>query len=1458
MLGWTLLALVLLNLATLAGAFGVLQTGWGKREIAALASGALSGEGKTAEIAGIEGFPPFDMRVDRVRLGDPQGHWLEVDGARFHLVPSALLHLKVEIAAVGAERVALNRLPPSAPTPEPPEPFTFPSLPELPKSLPVAVDVVRIFVDRLELGQPVIGQAAAFRIDGHARTNEAANRLTADLRIDRVDQATADARLGLDADLAGGALDLSLKVNETGGLLAAVSERPEAGELHLDLGGKGPLVDWRGRLALEAQHLASLETDLELGLADLPRIGIDGRLDVAPGVLPPDVEPLIGRTIDLSVRLQPTSPERVELQALRLGAAGFGLEGQGNGDLAANTVEGRVTLDVPDLAVASGLAKAPLQGRAALSLAATGALDQPVVDLTLDAGGLGYDTYRIRQLAVALQSKLRAPFETTFPGATLTGNASVAGVSQGGKPLAPEGAQGTLLTLDLAAMAPAQGPIDIQKALLQALGAQASLGGQFDPRRLAGRLRLDLDVPALRPLVAAASPGQTSRPPIDGKVDLGLDLTIGERAGKVDAVLALHTAALQGLPPGVTELLGREPRLDARASLETGKSVQISKLALQGAAIDLTGKGSMQLAGEHGLAADLDLELPRLAEASGLAGQPLSGSLAANVKASGSLSEPNVVLAAHIDRLKAGRFDFSAITLDADAAGPIDRLTGRIRLDAREARGSIALWTDYARHGQKLDIRNLSLTAPGTRLGGKADLDLTTQIANGRMNGRISDLGALAPFIGQELQGAIDLALALDAADGKQNARAEVRANRIGGSFGTLAAASVTGRATDLRGRLGLDAKIAADDFAQPGLAIKDAAVMVVGDLAALRLTAKVDGSQGATPFDLAIRLQTDVAGETKQVALQSLAGSFAKQPIKLQRTATLRMAGASYGLQDLDLSFGRARLRADATLGGGRASAKASLHPTPLAMFQSFGAPEFGGTVALNLEVSGSSAAPKIDLVVDAKGVKPRGKDLQTVPPANLALRAGVAGGRLDASAELAGVMDDPLRLQAALPLRIGLEPFAFELPRDRPIQGSLTGRTDLARIAQILVLDGQRLQGLLTIDTRLAGTLDRPLADGSIEIANGLVEDSISGVLLRDLTLRIVGDQSRINLATLSARDRRDGTLNGSGSLDLGGTSRTGLRTGLELANLQVYNAEFGKAWLSGKVNVSGQLPNLDVSSQLKVERADIRLPNPPPGKPPTLPVSVEGAPPAPPPPASSGPPLRIGLDIEVDMPEKFYVRGRGLESEWHGNLEVTGTAGDPLVVGSIDFRRGFLILLDRRFSIDQGTITFSGAKPPIPELDIKASAEASGGVTGIVQITGPATKPKLALSSDPEAPQDEVVARIMFDRSSSGISPFQGLRLAAAIQELQSGGDGLIGIGREALGIDTFDISGSGGADTTASAGKYISDNVFLEVQQGVTPGSGKATLEIELTPSISAETQIGQQGQTGASLNWTYDY
>ncbi len=43
------------------------------------------------------------------------------------------------------------------------------------------------------------------------------------------------------------------------------------------------------------------------------------------------------------------------------------------------------------------------------------------------------------------------------------------------------------------------------------------------------------------------------------------------------------------------------------------------------------------------------------------------------------------------------------------------------------------------------------------------------------------------------------------------------------------------------------------------------------------------------------------------------------------------------------------------------------------------------------------------------------------------------------------------------------------------------------------------------------------------------------------------------------------------------------------------------------------------------------------------------------------------------EATIPARVFVRGRGLESEWIGNLRVAGTANDPKIVGRLEIRRG-----------------------------------------------------------------------------------------------------------------------------------------------------------------------------------------
>ncbi|EFK95561.1 protein containing DUF490, partial [sediment metagenome] len=148
---------------------------------------------------------------------------------------------------------------------------------------------------------------------------------------------------------------------------------------------------------------------------------------------------------------------------------------------------------------------------------------------------------------------------------------------------------------------------------------------------------------------------------------------------------------------------------------------------------------------------------------------------------------------------------------------------------------------------------------------------------------------------------------------------------------------------------------------------------------------------------------------------------------------------------------------------------------------------------------------------------------------------------------------------------------------------------------------------------------------------------------------------------------------------------------------------------------------------SGTITVPRADLRIPSGGATQPVVLDVEERGAPPppAPPAPAETGERYAMLLDLEIDMPARIFVRGRGLDSEWGGNIQLTGSTREPVLRGSIDYRRGFLDFLDRRFDIREGRVTFTGATPPDPEIYIEAAATART-MTGIVRVTGAATDP------------------------------------------------------------------------------------------------------------------------------------
>jgi translocation and assembly module TamB len=52
--------------------------------------------------------------------------------------------------------------------------------------------------------------------------------------------------------------------------------------------------------------------------------------------------------------------------------------------------------------------------------------------------------------------------------------------------------------------------------------------------------------------------------------------------------------------------------------------------------------------------------------------------------------------------------------------------------------------------------------------------------------------------------------------------------------------------------------------------------------------------------------------------------------------------------------------------------------------------------------------------------------------------------------------------------------------------------------------------------------------------------------------------------------------------------------------------------------------------------------------------------------------------------------------------------------------------------------------------------------------------------------------------------------------------------------------------------------VAPGVFLKLQQGLGGAGSKAVVEVEITDSISVETDVGADSQSRVGVNWKVDY
>ena len=1379
---------------------------------------ALSGAGREVTITGFEGALSSNATLEELTVADAQGVWLRVQGASLVWSRAALLTGRLNVNELTVERVELTRLPESEQTvsPEDSQATQF-SLPDL----PVSVDVQELRAGAVILQEAVLGSAAELALDGQFRLADGAAQAQLDIRrTDRDDALTFTGGFSNETRVLAVDLDFT---EAGGGLMSELLGVPDAPALRLTVEGEAPLSDFTARMALATDDVERFGGTVRIGAvedaaAQAYSFGadLDGDLRVLAS---PDLRPFFGETAEIRVSGQTGAAGRLVLDEMRISTAALDL----GGSLAIGAGGWPERFDLSGRIGGEGRVRLPFGG----ADAAIGAAD---FTATFDAAR--GETWQARVSARGFTSA-----DMAFDSAEVTGQGIL---NRDARP-----AITAKLAFDLAGVAPAD------EALAEAIGPDPQ--GRVE---LAWQPEAPLDLRVLR-------------------VDSG-DL-------RLDASAELENLA-DGFP------------VTGRADVRAGDLSRFAALAGRelGGAAEFSVEGSATLLGG---AFDGTIEA-RTRE------------LAVGVPRIAPLLRPASTLTVRARRDVTGTFldslDLRNETLSAQASGQFDPEAGNLSLAARlndvslvepGLSGPATLDSEVSWDaGDRLRLSRLVAGLAGAELRATGFLvpDDPDLPAEGRVTLRAEDLGRFSALANRDLGGAIDATfegsarLRADSFDGRLEAVmrdlrvgvAQVAPALRGRSTLSVTAskqgaatildrfelrndalrATASGRLDDTRGRLTLDAGLTDAALVEPrlsGAASLDTALdwdpaneeLTVSRLVAALAQTELTASGTIRPNDAALPVAGEVAFTAPDL---SRFAELARRPLAGRLDGTLS---------------GQAELRGRSFDITGEVDGQ-SLR-TGLAEIDRL----LGGRLSLAADLAVDQDSVNVDYL-RADSAQLRAEITGTGPDAPVSVMARLADVGL-----LAPGFDGPAEITGTLTPRGG-RPDDMGVDLDATGPGGITARLS-GRVLDLgaeldLSATGQAPLGLVNRFIAPRSVQGRANFDLSINGAPGL--DAVSG------RAEIVG--ARVALPTLNAAlSDVGGTIalsSGRATTDIQGSAGAGgpfrvrgpitlsgaipAELDIALQGLGVADPNLFRTSLDGLVTVRGPLTGGAVlGGEIILGRTELRVPS---GGGaaggPAADLAHVNAPAAVTATrrraglikeAEAGNPVSFPLDLTIRAPNRIFVRGRGLDAELGGELDVAGTTADVRASGLFELVRGRIDVLGQRITLTEGTVTLRGTLDPF--LRFVAETEADDVLVRII-LEGFASSPSVSFEAEPDMPQEEALAQLLFGRSLDEISAFQAAELVAAVATLsgQRGG-GFQGGLRSALGLSNLDVTSTAEGATQFEAGAYLSDNIYSSVTAD-TDGNQEINLNLDVSDEVTVKGSTGTDGDTGLGIFFEKDY
>lgn len=995
---------------------------------------------------------------------------------------------------------------------------------------------------------------------------------------------------------------------------------------------------------------------------------------------------------------------------------------------------------------------------------------------------------------------------------------------------------------------------------LRDIAASAHSDG-FDIANRSGPISIKLGAAELKTDVATLAPLVAGRVAVDMAGSVGKDQVVVDQGtirsdalnGSLNAKLNLVDMSLElglkadvasnALPAGVRIALADRTQFSATASRDAEGSFAANAIELTSGA--LKAQGTARVKGS-----EIDADLKGSFADISLLSKDAKGAIDFALTAKGARTAPDVSLTVTSDRIEAAAREITGLNLTASG-----------RVDPANPAANVALSGDVA--GQKLQgnavlatsdgtsqIKGLSLSLGQNKLSGDLVLDKGF-VPIGTINIDMPDIGPLAALALEKAEG--DIRGRIDFTRSGDTPQVKVELNTAQLRRGDLAANSVAVSA-DVLNYL----KAPAISGSVKAKSVTSGKTVISGIDVDLKRDGEWTGfSGGATVADIPAKAsgRLKVGGGTTTIELAS--GEAVMRGIKaaIARPTTVQIAGGTTTLDRLALNLGGGTATVSGTAGAAL-NLDVALANVPASLANSF-SPGLGaaGSISGTVKVSGAAANPTVGYDLKVANAATSQTTGAGFGPMNIASDGTFAGGRLTFQSAITDGTGLALRGGGSV---VTNAPVALDL--------NFSGPVPFAFLTRTLAAQGMQLTGTADVSVQVRGPASSPVIGGSVRASGARLLAAQMGLAINDINLDIAMAQGVARINRLTGNLSTGGQLTASGTVGTDAAQGFPADVSIKLTDGRYTDGRVVTANLGGDIAIKGPMLSAPVlSGTINLARTVISIPEKFPGALSAVDVKHKNAPKAViaqqdamrPGEKASGGSGALSLDITVNAPNQIFVQGRGLDAELGGSLRLTGSSASPQAMGEFTLRRGRLSILGKRLNFTSGSVGFAGSL--VPTINFAAETTASD-ATVTIGITGQANNPKFSFSSVPALPEDEVLARLIFGRSMSNLSPLQIAQLADAAAQMAGigGTTSLLSSLRATLGVDDLDIRTNDQGDTSVAVGKYLNDRTYLSIEKGDQPGSGKATIDLNVGRGVKLRGQATDAGEAKGGIFYEKEY